>query len=243
MTDLSPDLIALRDLAKRFAPHGVGVGVADTTASAEPMLPEEAVAVASAIPSRKREFAAGRRAARDALQEIGAATAAIPKGTDRAPVFPAGLAGSITHTRQAALAIAAQNAQFRTLGVDIEPYAPLKAELLKAICTPQDREMLDGLPDNQRLLAARCLFSAKEAVFKAQYPLTGQVFGFDAASITFNPSRNGFTATFHRDIEAIRAGSTVSGQCGIAGGHILTLVTLGATQGTENANFPVCATG
>ncbi|TCL00727.1 4'-phosphopantetheinyl transferase EntD [Shimia isoporae] len=243
MTGSSNELNALRDLALRFAPRGVGVGVADPTAGPATVLPEEAVAIASAIPKRKREFAAGRRAARAALQSIDLPAVAIPKGTDRTPTFPSGVAGSITHNRKAALSIVAPETRFRTLGVDIEPEAPLKPELLKAICTQQDRDMLDALPATDRLLLARCLFSAKEAVFKAQYPITRQVFGFDAASITFNSLRTGFTATFHRDIASIRAGSTVSGQCGAAGGHILTMVTLGAVQGTENVNFPVCATG
>lgn len=243
MSDLSPDILALRDLAQRFAPRGVGVGVADPVASPAMVLPEEAVAIASAVPKRKQEFAAGRQAARMALQSIGLPKVAIPKGTDRAPVFPTGLAGSITHNRTAALAVVAPQTRFRTLGVDIEPEAPLKKELLKAICTPQDRAMLEALAEDERLLLARQLFSAKEAVFKAQFPITRQVFGFDAASISFNSLRTGFTATFHRDIASIRAGSIVSGQCGRVGGHILTMVTLGAVAGSENVNFPVCATG
>jgi len=243
MTGPDSDLLALRDLARRFAPRDVGVGVADPTVSPATVLPAEAPAIANAIPKRKREFAAGRRAAREALRAINHAGVAIPKGADRTPVFPEGIAGSITHNRLAALAIVAPKSQFRTLGVDIEPAQALKPQLLKAICTEQDRDMLSALPEADRLLLARCLFSAKEAVFKAQYPITRQVFGFDAASITFNAVRSGFTATFHRDIGTIRMGSTVSGQCGMAGGHILSMVTLGAVQGTENANFPFCATG
>ncbi|WP_270732591.1 4'-phosphopantetheinyl transferase family protein [Shimia sp. Alg240-R146] len=243
MTNPSEHLTDLLDLARRFAPRGVGVGVADPTQSPATVLPEEAVAIASAIPKRKREFAAGRRAARQALQSLDLPAVAIPKGTDRAPVFPTGIAGSITHNRGAALAIVAPQTRFRALGVDVEPQAPLKPELIKAICTSEEAAMLAQLPEAERLLLARRLFSAKEAVFKAQFPITRQVFGFQAASITFNALRSGFVATFHRDIASIRAGSSVSGQCGVAGGHILTMVTLGAVVGTENANFPVCATG
>lgn len=242
-TERIDSLVALHDLAQRFAPRDVGVGVADPAFSPATVMPEEAAAIASAIPKRKREFAAGRRAARDALQTLDLPAVAIPKGADRSPNFPSGVAGSITHDRTAALAIVARQKNFRTLGVDIEPAAPLKAGLVRGICTREEIDTLSALPEAERLLQARYLFSAKEAVFKAQFPITRQVFGFQAASITFNAMLTGFTATFHRNIAMIRAGSQVSGQCGAAGGHILTMVTLGAEQGAENANFLDCAMG
>ncbi|MCP4821485.1 MAG: 4'-phosphopantetheinyl transferase superfamily protein [Shimia sp.] len=237
------NLVALRNLVLKLAPAGVGIGVADPAFSPATVLPEEAVAIANAIPKRKREFAAGRRAARQALEMLDHPAQAIPKASNRTPVFPTGLTGSITHDRHSALAIVAPETKYRAVGIDVEPDAPLKPELMRAICTPEEANVLAALPQDERLLLGRRLFSAKEAVFKAQFPLTQQIFGFDAVTIAFDSLRTSFTARFTRDIASVREGSLLSGQAGNAGGHIATLVTLGAVQGSQNANFPVCATG
>jgi 4'-phosphopantetheinyl transferase EntD len=69
----------------------------------------------------------------------------------------------------------------QTLGVDIEPATPLDPDLVAVICTPAERAWLAGETDPG--LAAKMIFSAKEAVYKAQYPLTGKVIGFDAVTL------------------------------------------------------------
>jgi 4'-phosphopantetheinyl transferase EntD len=56
-----------------------------------PVLPEaEALAVATTAESRKINFTMGRVAAREARGKIGHPPTAIPIGTDRAPIWPAG---------------------------------------------------------------------------------------------------------------------------------------------------------
>ncbi|MGR3715048.1 MAG: 4'-phosphopantetheinyl transferase family protein [Shimia sp.] len=243
MTIHPSHLSELRQMAQTFAPRGMGVGVADPTQSPALVLPEEAVAIAAARPKRKREFAAGRRAARSAMQKIGLSAAAVPSGPNRAPAWPAGVTGSISHDDSSALAVVAPLTRFRALGVDIEPNAPLPRDVYDAITTRNEQAALAQFSDAKRLHLGRHIFCAKEAVFKAQFPLTHQMFGFHEVEITFNTLHTGFRARFMRNIATIRAGSTLSGQCGYGGGHVLAMVTLGAVHGTENANFPVCATG
>jgi 4'-phosphopantetheinyl transferase EntD len=99
------------------------------------------------------------------------------------------------------------------------------------------------VPAPRRALMARRLFCAKEAVYKAQYPLTQTLFGFDTIQITLNVRNTGFTARFMHTVGEVPEGTVLSGQCGTGGGHVLAMVTLGAQAGMENANFPVCATG
>ncbi|MFY0619875.1 4'-phosphopantetheinyl transferase family protein [Shimia sp.] len=236
-------LVALQTLAKQFAPSGAEIAVADPTGGSAVVLPQEAPAIANARPKRRREFAAGRQAARAAMRQLGARQHAIPVGPDRAPVWPSGLSGSISHDASSCVAIVGPTAQFLAFGVDVEPDAPLPEAVIEEICVSDERIWLDSQPARQRGVLARRIFCAKEAVYKAQYPLTRALFGFDAVHISLNALESGFSARFRRDIDNVPAQTVVSGRCASAGGHIFALVTLGAMRGMENANFPVCALG
>ena len=81
----------------RVLPPGVAVAVEDPAASAEGMFDAEARAVARAVPARRAEFAAGRRAAHRAMERLGVPAAPVAMGSDRAPVWPPGVIGSISH--------------------------------------------------------------------------------------------------------------------------------------------------
>jgi 4'-phosphopantetheinyl transferase EntD len=65
------------------------------------------------------------------------------------------------------IAALARAATYRSLGVDLEPDLPLPSDLAPTICRPDEPSDL-----------TRRRFSAKEAVFKALYPVTGVMFGF-----------------------------------------------------------------
>lgn len=242
---LSPNqhLVALKALAERLAPTDMAVAVTDPTRGVPVVWPEEAPAIARAVPKRRREFAAGRQAARGAMQSLGVPEQAVPSRLDRAPHWPKGLTGSITHDATSCVAIVGAEEHFRALGVDVEPDAPLHHDLTAEICLPQERAWLMEVPAPRRALMARRLFCAKEAVYKAQYPLTQALFGFDAIQITLNVRSSGFIARFMYTVGEVPEGTVLSGQCGTGGGHVLAMVTLGARAGMENANFPVCATG
>ena len=166
-------------LRQMLGPHA-GIGVTDPAQDAA-LWDEEAAAVARAVPKRRTEFAAGRCAARAAMAEIGFAPAAIPQGPDRAPTWPSGVSGSIAHCDTCCVSVVALKEHHQTLGVDIEPATPLSPDLFAVICTPAERAWLAGEPDPG--LAAKMIFSAKEAVYKAQYPLTGKVIGFEAVTL------------------------------------------------------------
>ena len=166
-------------LRQMLGPHA-GIGVTDPAQDAA-LWDEEAAAIARAIPKRRIEFAAGRSAARAAMEEIGLPSVAIPQGGDRAPIWPTGLSGSIAHCDTCCVSIVALKEHHQTLGVDIEPATPLDPDLVAVVCTPAERIWLAGEPDPG--LAAKMIFSAKEAVYKAQYPLTGKVIGFDAVTL------------------------------------------------------------
>ncbi|MBE9636033.1 4'-phosphopantetheinyl transferase family protein [Salipiger mangrovisoli] len=158
-------------------PEGVVWAVSEPVADLSELFPEERDAIAGAVPKRRAEFAGGRLAARAALRQLGLSDRAIPKAEDRAPVWPEGVVASITHTAGLCLAMAAHGRHWRGLGIDLEVDRPMASELIPAITTMPELTRLSPLPFSR---AALRIFSAKEAAYKAQYPLTGTLFGFEA---------------------------------------------------------------
>jgi len=182
---------ALRDM---LGP-AVGIGVSDPRDVTDGLWPEERADIVRAIPKRQHEFAAGRRAARQAMTALGLPVAAIPMGHQRAPIWPKGLAGSIAHCDT--LCIAAISQTHQSIGIDIEHATPLDADLIAIVCTSAEQALLKHMPQAAQGMHCKRIFSAKEAVYKAQYPLTGQIIGFDALSVSMD-RQDEFAATWHQ---------------------------------------------
>ena len=158
----------------------------------------EARAIARAVPDRKAEFAAGRMAARRALAGLGLPPDSIPMGPDRAPVWPRSVVGSISHTKGACLAIAGHMQQIRSVGLDLEGDAPLDPALIPEICLDAE---LAGVPPEARPVLAKRIFSAKEAAYKAHYPVVRRVFGFHGLQVDLDRGHARFTD--HPEVAAI----------------------------------------
>lgn len=203
------------------------VAAANPRAAAHGLLPEEAAAMAAARPARLREFAAGRRAAHAALRAAGRPDAAVPMAPDRAPVWPEGFVGSITHCDDACLAAAAPARAARGIGLDLEPGTGLDAGLLPEIATPRERDWLEAQPAGRRASLARLIFSAKEAAYKALYPLSGEVLDFDAMEIAPRPAQSRFTARLNRPVGPLGTGTVLPGRFALGSGLMLTAVVLG----------------
>lgn len=133
---------------------------------------EERAMVEKAVPSRQREFAAGRAAARCALQAIGITPTLIRIRSDRSPDWPAGIVGSISHCSDYAGAAVAPNSVSRSIGLDLELREAVRPELWDAILTAGELQQLHKYPSALRCSLASLLFSAKESFFKFQFPLT-----------------------------------------------------------------------
>lgn len=188
--------------------------------------PGESRAMARATPARQAEFAAGRAAARHALRVICMVPYAIPMGTDRAPVWPNGVVGSITHHEGRCIAVVARRSSLSGLGLDLAALDPLAEDLWSTILTDNDRNWLS---DQQKPLQggyAQMIFSAKEATYKALYPLSRRIVGFDAMDIAPDLARNRFTATLRIAFGPHRAGRRLEGQLFCREGLICTLMAL-----------------
>ena len=173
------------------------VRAVDTTqdASEDTLWPAERAAVSRAVTKRRVEFATVRACARAALAELGVPPAPILPGARGAPGWPAGIVGSMTHCAGYRGAAVALKEQAASIGIDAEPHGPLPDGVLDAIARPEEHawlaELGAGAPD---VRWDRLLFSMKESVYKAWFPLTGSWLDFDEASISVDPSAGAFTA-------------------------------------------------
>lgn len=195
----------------------VAVGVRDPRAPQPPTLADEAAHLRQALEPRQREFAAGRAAARDAMAQLGLDPMAIPAAADRAPLWPQGVRGSISHSNSLCAAVLTRDAA--SLGLDIEADMPLDADLLSTICSDYEQARIAG-PD--QLWLAKLIFSAKEASYKAQYPLTQMLFGFDHLDVALDLPGRAFTATFLKPAGDFVAGDKLPGRFDQFQGHLVT---------------------
>lgn len=167
-----------------------GVAACDTSgdpADAVPWQPEVA-AIAGATEQRRREFATTRWCARRALVRLGLPEAAIPQGPAREPRWPAGVVGSLTHCAGYRAAALARAADFATVGIDAEPHRPCPPGVLRRVALERERHMLQRLAaTGPHVCWDRLLFCAKEAVYKAWFPLTGRWLGFADAEVELLP--------------------------------------------------------
>jgi 4'-phosphopantetheinyl transferase EntD len=190
------------------------------------LYPVESAAITNAIASRKLEFTAGRVAARCAMAAIGFAPQAIPQTADRAPVWPVGMIGSISHCDTICLAAVARSKDLRSLGIDLEPDVDLPPDLETIICTAAERKWLDTMPNDKRGMLGKLIFSAKESAYKAQYPLTLALFGFEILEIEMDMELKKFTATYQHAAGCFAVGSILQGRFAVEQGHIFTSVVI-----------------
>jgi 4'-phosphopantetheinyl transferase EntD len=130
-----------------------------------PLHPEEERAVAGAAEKRRRDFVLGRACAHAALGRMNRDDGPIARADDGAPVWPARIVGSITHTQGYAAAVVAAAADFAGLGVDAERIGGVTQDLWPRLFDVGEQDDLTRHPDPSRL--ATILFSAKEACHKA----------------------------------------------------------------------------
>lgn len=193
-------------------PPGVATAVVPIGGTNAPLWREEAAAMSGAVPARVAEFVAGRTAARRALADLGLPPVPLPMGPDRAPHWPTGISGSITHAAGYAMAVARRGAP---LGVDLEQDAPIPPDLWPTLCRAEELERLGREPGH----LVRQIFAAKEAVFKAQDTGRRAMFGFDVVSVTL--VTGGFEAHFLDDAGAFRVGQVLQGRLALCDDMIL----------------------
>ncbi|MFD7167405.1 4'-phosphopantetheinyl transferase family protein [Streptomyces violascens] len=152
--------------------------------------------VSGAVPQRRREFTTVRACARRALAELKFPPAPILPGERGAPGWPTGAVGSMTHCAGYRAAAVAYAGDLATIGIDAEPNLPIRNSGTRDLVTvPEERAWLSELGVRRPEVSwDRLVFSAKESVYKAWFPLTGRWLDFDQAVVTVDPDRGTFYA-------------------------------------------------
>ncbi|MFI9150888.1 4'-phosphopantetheinyl transferase [Streptomyces sp. NPDC053367] len=200
------------------------------------LFPEEAELVAGAVDKRRREFAAVRLCARTALARLGVAPAPILPGERGAPGWPDGIVGSMTHCDGYRGAVVARSSAVVSIGVDAEPHGPLPEGVEESVMLPEERATLARLAARRPDISwDRLMFSAKESVYKAWFPLTGRWLDFSECVIDFDADRGTLTGTLLVPgpvVEGARI-ERFSGRWGVRGadqgagrGHVATVVAV-----------------
>ena len=157
------------------------------------LLPDEATHLSPrAVEGRRREFTAGRVCARRALGRIGIHGAPVLSAPSRAPIWPAGATGSITHTQGYCAAAVGPAPDLRAVGIDAERRTVLPANIVPSICLPEEIAWCATRPDEPWWPAVH--FSAKETVFKMWSPIMGTWLDFHDARVTVDVAAGTFEA-------------------------------------------------
>ena len=176
-------------MIEEILPGGVFCAESFADAVYPPLFPQEESLIVGAAAKRRHEFAAGRQCARAALAGLGVAPGPILAGDHGRPAWPPGVVGAITHCAGYRAAAVAWAADMMAIGLDAEPADDdeLPARLLDTIALPGERARLADLRTAApEVRWDRLLFSAKESVFKAWFPLAGRWLGFHQADITID---------------------------------------------------------
>jgi len=188
---------------ERLLPDAVAVAETREELLADELFPEEELAVRSAVAKRRNDFTSGRACARRALERIGVDAVAIPRGERGMPVWPRGIVGSITHCRGYRAAAVARSEAVSSLGIDAEPHESLPDGVLRQVAFGPELAMV--ATPARGVCLDKLLFCAKEAIYKAWFPLTRRWLGFECVRLMIDVEARTFRAPL------LVAGPTVDG--------------------------------
>lgn len=153
----------------------------------------------SAHPERQKEFILGRVCASKAFYEITKEELLeLVSNPDRSPAWPSSVVGSISHNKQWVGAAVAKADELIGLGIDFETIGRAKPEISSHIKTDRD---LKNHPDLSEEELLTLIFSSKESLYKALYPIIKKFFGFqDAAVKEINVKRGSFVIVLLTDL-------------------------------------------
>jgi 4'-phosphopantetheinyl transferase EntD len=208
------------------------------------LFPAEEIAVGKAVDKRRREFTTARACVREAFSRLGLPPSALANGVRGEPLWPSGVVGSITHCDGYRSCAIARSTEMAAIGIDAEPHAALPEGVLGEVATAQE---LCWLEDRRRDLPGvhwdRLLFSAKESVYKAWFPIAKRWLGFQDASLTVDTSAQTFVARLLvcGPLLGDQRLTDFSGRWLIRDGLVLTAIALSAPPAPRKALNPLSA--
>ena len=187
------------DIGRKFATFSFGprlcAAVGAVADHRSQLFPSENAYVSNAVLKRQIEFSSGRHYAREALRKLGHPNVEIKTTSARAPLWPDGIIGSISHSEQIAAAIVGYRGRiYRGIGLDVEKKGRVTNDLLPLISTKNERTRLELTADDNE--TSTVVFSAKEAVYKAINPIAGLMIDFRDVEIAIEGTSKTFKAKY-----------------------------------------------
>lgn len=170
-----------------------------TMAEIKPLLSsEESLLSPYATEKRKNDFLLGRTAAHQALEQLHYFQTPILQGANNEPIWPKNIIGSITHSNKIGVAVATSTKYGRGIGIDLEQlHTKNKWNLVHHICLDSEKKYAQQTKNPSQTLLL--LFSAKESIYKAFFPLCQSILRFHDCEL--QPySENSFLAHWHNPI-------------------------------------------
>lgn len=187
------------------------VALSESRGLIEDLHVEEKDLISHAMGKRQGEFAAGRLCAKEALAKLGILDFPILKDEKGAPIWPEGISGSISHAKGCCAAVVVEVAKGESLGLDIEEVNRLTEDLWEYVFVPEEIEWLRK-QGNQSQMWASVIFSAKEAFYKAQYPISLAWVGFQDVAIEIKSQGEEYIIRLLIDIEPWKKGKEFIGK-------------------------------
>lgn len=176
---------------------------------------------------RKAEFLAGRYCASLAVKKKLGVYYQILSGTNKEPLWPRSIIGSISHSSNKAIAAIGLQEDYSYIGLDYEPIMSSETfinTLAYIVCPGEMHKLSDSLNNHLELLTL--IFSAKESLYKALYPHIQCYFDFqDAQLIELDILKGHFkielVTTIH---ERYSSGMQFNGLFSFIDHHVLTMI-------------------
>ncbi|WP_052118305.1 4'-phosphopantetheinyl transferase family protein [Erwinia oleae] len=181
----------------------------------------------AAVNKRRAEYLASRALVRHALEVFHLSDFLLVNDADRAPCWPEGIAGSLSHTDGYVCLLLARAQNDLLVGVDVEQIMRDETahEMADMIINAQEKALLQqsGLPFASALTAA---FSLKESLYKALFPGLRRFIDFHQAEIVAaEPQLARVTLQLPQALSALLpAGRCFNGHVIISGSELLSRI-------------------
>lgn len=190
--------VAIDTLIEGLLPAEIRVAVAPIDNFVDELTSGERKSIQTAVRSRQYEFSTGRMLARRVLAGLGHPSFELLRDEDRVPVWPVGIIGSISHSKNLCMAAAVGAGLFQGVGLDVEPDEPVESDIERIVCRDAEKPWLDAGGEGERGRRCRIVFCVKEAVYKAFYPRLREFWSFQDVEVAIDLSDESFEAIVPR---------------------------------------------
>ena len=179
---------------------------------------KETAFVEESNPKRQSEFSTGRLLAKEALRHLGMSIQPILRD-ERRPVWPDFVIGSIAHTNHVSVGAVAHASSYQGLGVDLAVISAVDERVANRVFDERER---NWIASQEPMDWRTAMFSAKEAIYKATNPVSGEFIAFDDVSLTIDELALSFTAKPVKDLASSHLIEGLQGYFHRIEGHWLT---------------------